>query len=132
MGERDRLGKGGNVLNMFRTVEDELLKAAIGHLRNRIRKDTRVTVHLRGRKDEVKTFSYIFGTYSSFLHRLITFMLYRCGAFGLDFSPLNDAVARHSVPAENVLCRYGADTMAHLRALFVDAAFIRPDWKKSN
>src|SRR5260370_32364129 len=89
-------------------------------LGNRIRKDTRVTLHLRGSKNEVKSFQDIFGPHSSFLHRLITYLLYRCGAFALEFSDLPTAVSRRHVDPSNVICRHGADTLENLTSLFVD------------
>ena len=110
-----------NVFNLLQENDGTRLRMARERLGNRIRKDTQITLHLLGRKSEVKNFPYIFGRYSSFLHRLITYLLYRCGAFELDFSELNVAVDRRPVEPPNVLCRYGADTMAHLEALFVDA-----------
>lgn len=33
---------------------------------------------------------------------------------------LAKAVNRHRVPRKNVLCRYGADPLAHLRSMFSD------------
>jgi hypothetical protein len=118
--EIETRGRDANMFDLFAGVEGDLLGAATIELGNRIRKDTRVTLRLRGRNNEIKTFSQIFGRHSSFLHRLLTFLLYKCGAFGLDFSELGTAVKRHGIPAANVLCRYGANTMDHLRALFVD------------
>jgi hypothetical protein len=77
-------------------------------------------LHLLGRKSEVTTFSYIFDRYSSFLHRLITYMLYRCGAFALDFSDLPTAVSKHDIDPANVLCRHGANTIDNLKSLFAE------------
>lgn len=111
-----------NVFALLQAFENSLLREAKEHLQQRIRKDTRVTLHLRGRNNKVKTFSQIFDRHSSFLHRLITYMLYRCGAIALDFSHLAEAVARHNIEPANVLCRYGADTMKELHALFIDPA----------
>lgn len=122
--ELQRRGRDTNTFELFREVEDELLGPAKEQLRNRIRKDTRVTLHLRGRNNEIKTFPQIFGRNSSFLHRLMTYLLYRCGAVAFDFSELANAVTQHSVPHTNVLCRYGADTMEHLHTLFTDPAIV--------
>jgi hypothetical protein len=116
--------RDANVFLLLQAFENGLLREAKEHLQLRIRKDTRVTLHLLGRNNEVKTFSQIFDRYSSFLHRLLTYMLYRCGAIALDFSQLTEAVARHNIERANVLCRYGADTMKHLRALFIDPTLV--------
>jgi hypothetical protein len=119
------VSRDANMFELFRSVELELLGPAKAELSNRIRKDTHVTLHLRGRNGEIKAFSEIFGRHSSLLNRLITYLLYRCGAFAPDFSDLSTAVTRHNVPPENVLCRYGANTIEHLNALFVDSAVIK-------
>jgi hypothetical protein len=118
--EIGKLDKDANVFELFRSVEEELLSSARQKLRDRIRKDTAVTLHLRGRNAEIKTFSQIFGRHSSFLHRLITFLLYRCGAFAIEFSKLDEAIDRQKVARDHVLCRYGAKTLSHLHALFLD------------
>jgi hypothetical protein len=109
-----------NVFDLLRANDNTLLRMPREQLANRIRKDTRVTLHLLGREKDVTKFPSIFGRHSSFLHRLITYLLYRCGAFDLNFSELDAAVGRHNVDPSNVLCRYGADTLGHLKSLFVD------------
>ena len=119
--ELRRVGENANVFELLRTAENNgLLRPARDRLRDRIRKDTRVVLHVRGRNAEVRDLPHIFGRHSSFLHRLITYLLFRCGAFGLDFSPLSEAVERHQVAPSQVLCRYGANTLQHLRMLFID------------
>jgi hypothetical protein len=117
--KRDRKN---NVFNLFKAIEDELLSHAKTQLADRIRKDTRVTLHMRGRHNEITAFPQIFGSNSSFLNQLLTYLLYRCGAFAPDFSELAEAVKRYNVPDTNVLCRYGANTIEHLSALFVDSS----------
>lgn len=108
-----------DIFKLLQTSENKILHDAKSRLHDRIRKDTKVTLHLRGRENKATTFSYIFGPHSSFLHRVITFLLYRCGAFALDFGELNRAVKRHQVETKFVLCRYGANTIEHLSNLFV-------------
>jgi hypothetical protein len=118
------IGRDDSVWDILVAAEDRYLRRPMVRLRQRLRKDTRVTLHLRGRNNEVKHFPYIFSRYSSFLHRLIVYLLYRCGSFSLDFSELSDAVRRHKVLPANVLCRYGAKTLDHLKAMFVDPSAI--------
>jgi len=112
-------GSNRNVFELLQASEGTVLRNAKLRLRDRLRKDTQVTLHLRGRNSTATNFSYIFGSQSSFLHRVITFLLYRCGAFALDFGELDQAVARHQVDQKSVLCRYGANTVEHLGSLFV-------------
>lgn len=120
------LGVNENVFDLLRENDNTRLRMAIDRLGNRIRKDTRVALHLLGRRREATTFPYIFGRYSSFFHRLIAYLLYRCGAFDLYFSELGAAVNQHDTDPSNVLCRYGADTTEHLKSLFVDADAVTP------
>jgi hypothetical protein len=118
-------GEDANAFEFFAEIEGDLLSKPKRELANRIRKDTRVTLHLRGKDGNVKSFPQIFGRHSSLLNRLMTFLLYRCGAFSLSFSELGSAVRRSGVPAANVICRHGADTVDHLHALFVDHTSIK-------
>lgn len=109
-----------NAFDFFGRVEKELLKDAVEILSNRVRKDTDVVLHISGENGGVQTISHIFGPYSSFLNRMLTFLLFRCGAFSISFTELDVAVRRHRVPHTNVLCRYGAKTLEHLKAMFTD------------
>lgn len=118
-GQLSALGRDDNVWDILVGAEQRYLQRPMARLRQRLRKDARVTLHLRGRDNEVKDFPHIFSRYSSFLHRLIVYLLYRCGAFALDFSDLSVAVRQHNVLPTNVLCRYGANTLDHLKAMFV-------------
>jgi hypothetical protein len=112
---------GEDAFNFFSKFEgDEIFENARAELSKRIRKDTRVALHISGKDGKVKTFSHIFGPYSSFLNRMMVFLLYKCGAFSISMADLATAVRRHGAPPENVLCRYGADPLAHLRAMFSD------------
>ena len=120
----------GNVFRLLQASEGNVLRNAKLRLRDRLRKDTQVTLHLRGRNKEATNFSYIFGPHSSFLHRVITYLLYRCGAFALDFGELDQAVERHQVDSNSVLCRYGADTIEHLGGLFVSPKAVTRRFKK--
>ncbi|MBR0749141.1 FAD-dependent oxidoreductase [Bradyrhizobium japonicum] len=117
----DQIGSTANVFELFKQSEEAMLLRAKERLRNRLRKDTQVTLHLRGRKNEATTFPYIFGPYNSFLHRLLIYLLYRCGALALEFGDLESAVIRRRVDVHSVLCRYGAKTIEHLASLFVNA-----------
>jgi hypothetical protein len=76
------------VFDCLKSRRNGLLDSAKKELRERIRKDTEVTLHLRGANGEIKTFDQIFGRNSSFLNRLLTYLLYRSGAFALEFSEL--------------------------------------------
>jgi hypothetical protein len=93
-------GPDQNVFDFLVDNDNTRLRMARERLVNRIRKDTRVSLHLLGRDKEVTRFPHIFGRHSSFLHCLIAYLLYRCGAFDLDFSfPENfDGKAHHKIP----------------------------------
>jgi hypothetical protein len=122
--EKTTLGPDANMFALFKSLEGGLLAPAKAELKRRIRKDTRVTLHVRGKDGEIKALSQIFGRNSSFLNRLITYLLYTCGAFAPDFSELAVAIKRHNVPPENVLCRYGANTIDHIKELFVEPTIL--------
>jgi hypothetical protein len=119
-----RCSPDANLFELFQRAEVELFAAAKTRLSERLRKDTCLTLHLQGRDKDVKNFPKIFGRHSSVLHRTLVYLLYRCGAFALDFSEIGEAVEQHSITPTNVLCRHGADTIAHLNALFSDAGIV--------
>lgn len=128
MGARPEVGE--NVFEFFSTFErDKVFEDAKKELSKRLRKDTRVALHISGKDNEVKTFSHIFGPYSSFLNRMMVFLLYRCGAFSISMTDLATAVRRHGAPGENVLCRYGADPLGHLCAMFSDVDRVEERFK---
>jgi len=119
-----------NVFEFFSTFErDSVFEKAKIELSKRLRKDTRVALHISGKNNEVKTFSHIFGPYSSFLNRMLVFLLYRCGAFSITMLDLATTVRRHGAPRENVLCRYGADPLGHLCAMFSDVERVEERFK---
>jgi hypothetical protein len=114
----------GNIYPLLWKVEAELLSDAREELAKRLRKDTAVALHLNGKDGNEKPFPSIFGATSSVLSRLLTFLLYRCGAFSISFSDLSTCVRRQGASREHVLCRHGADTISHLKAMIVDHASI--------
>jgi len=114
-----------NAFGFFTTIEADKLANGIRELSKRLRKDTRVLLHLSGRRGEIKTFPAVFGRASSFLNRLLLFMLYRCGAFHISFGPLEKAAKDHGAAGLNVLCRHGADVMQHLREIIADFDLIK-------
>lgn len=110
-----------NVFEFFISRETWLLAKAITALSKRIRKDTRVLLHLSGRDGEIKEFAPVFGgKSSSFQNRLFLFMLFRCGAFHIAFGDLAAAVNTHGATGRHVLCRYGVEVMQHLQAIVID------------
>lgn len=118
-------GSGANAFDFFSEFEgDEIFEKARIELSKRIRKDTRVALHISGKLGGVKAFPQVFGPHSSFLNRMMLYLLYRCGAFSISFADLETAVGLHGVPRANVLCRYGAEPLTHLRAMFVDVDHI--------
>lgn len=127
----DKQGSKANAFKFFSEFESDIpekeriLEKARIQLSKRIRKDTRVALHISGKDGKLKAFPQIFGPYSSFLNRMMVFLLYRCGAFSISFADLKTTVKRHGAESANVLCRYGADPLGHLGAMFVDFARVR-------
>lgn len=125
---REQLGRSGrdkNIFEYFRSIDDSHLKEPRLQLSSRIRKDTLVTLHIRGRENNVKEFSDIFGPTSSYLNRILTYLLSRCGAFSTNFDDLSNLVERESLNPEVVVCRHGADTEKLLEDLIVDYDIIK-------
>jgi hypothetical protein len=116
-----RASAGENPFELFRSIEDTVLKQARQALRQRIRKDTRVLLHLSGKGEPPnRSLPAAFGNTSSFANRLLLFLLYRCGAFVPHFDPLSTIVANHSIAPANVICRYGPSVTVHLTNAFTD------------
>jgi len=117
---------GKSIFDVLVATESKLLTDALRGLRGRIRKDTQAILHLSGKGAKKNTaLPDVFGNTSSFMNRLLLYLLYRCGAFAPSFEPLDKVVREHSGPPESVICRYGPDTMAHVKRAFVDAANIQ-------
>lgn len=113
------LGKsGGNLFDLFSTDSSGHLSAAAKLLYFRLRKDTRIFLHLGGPKGENTALSQAFSEASSFLNRLMLFLIYRCGAVTPVFGTLDDAMQQAGLEALNVVCRHGAATEAGFIALF--------------
>lgn len=124
-------GPQRNAFEFFSSFDDQaILENAKTELSKRIRKDTRVALHVRGKNQEIKKFSDIFGPYSSFLNRMMTFLLFKCGAFSLSMEDLESAVRRHGAPDANVLCRYGTDALGQLHSMFNDIGNIKDRLKE--
>jgi hypothetical protein len=117
----DPLGLDANLFDYFRQIEGTLLEGAKVSLMDRVRKDTSVTLHIAGTdKNAPMSFADIFGRTSSRINRLLTYLLYRCGAISIDRRPLATAVAATGIKAEHVLCRHGCDTDGHLKLIIDD------------
>ncbi|UPJ47661.1 hypothetical protein IVB30_31000 [Bradyrhizobium sp. 200] len=113
-----------NLFPYFRSIEDEFLAEGLSQLAARIRKDTAVVLHIRGRERRITSFAEIFGPTSSRLNRLLVYLLHRCGAFSTSVAELDECVRSHRVSPEAVLCRHGCDTREHLRAIITDCGKI--------
>jgi hypothetical protein len=123
----DGFASDANLLTYFRHIESTLLVAPKVSLRNRLRKDTAVTLHIAGSEKEApKDLIDIFGPTSSVLNRLLIYLLYRCGAISIDRRPLAQAISGAHVTPDHVLCRHGCDTKSHLEHIFKDYAKIEP------
>ncbi len=117
--------KEDNLFNLFESDRSGVLVDAQQQLQRRIRKDTKVFMHLSGKGESNTALPQVFGETSSFLNRFTLYLLFRCGAFVPAFGSLDDVIKTTRVPLDNVICRHGADTMRHLESLFGDGAKIR-------
>jgi hypothetical protein len=120
---RDRLegvDPTSNLFPIFRAMDSDLLVRALAALAARLRKDTSVVLHISGKDKKTASLSDIFGPTSSRLNRLLTYLLHRCGAFATSLADLDSCVRTHRATADAVLCRHGANTREHLRAIIAD------------
>ncbi|MGF9566952.1 hypothetical protein AAIH70_25955 [Neorhizobium sp. BT27B] len=112
---------GPNLLGYFTRIEAKLLEEAKVSMRGRLRKDTAVTLHVSGTDEKApKDLRDVFGPGSSVLNRLLTYLLYRCGAISISRRPLGEAISSAHIAHEHVLCRHGCDTKRHLQLIFSD------------
>lgn len=127
--ERSKAGSAANTFNFFNRLGD-LFVSAQEQLRSRLRKDTKVVMHIAGKDGKVTSVAGIFGPFSSFQNRMLTFLLYRCGAFTPVFTSLGTAIRKYRIPSQNVICRYGPDALTHVRSLFIKARPIQKRLKE--
>ena len=125
----DDYGRSGK--NVYELIERDLspegraiMERARGRLLARLRKDTAVVLHARGRGDPLASLRDLFDDHSSFLNRVLLYLLYRCGAFTLALGELDDAKREHGVPDEHVVRRYGPATLDAISGLFSDVAVV--------
>lgn len=95
------------------------IETAVTLLRQRLRKDTHVVLQARG-TDGIRSLRELFDGHSSFLNRMMLYLLYKCGAFVLSLGTLEATVEEFRVSADAVITRYGARTVEGLLALFSD------------
>jgi hypothetical protein len=105
-------------LDYFERIEPSLLSRAKRELTTRLRKDVRVVMALGGPEGKNSSMHDAFGAKTSFLNKLLFFLLYRCGAFVPYFGKLVDGGRRFSVPEGNVVVRHGPGTFRALAEIF--------------
>lgn len=114
---KDRVKSGANLFDEL-LKDDDLHAGPIEAVRRRLRKDTKVFLHLGGAKGKNTDLAAAFGDGSSFLNRYMLYLLYRCGAFTPIFGSLDAAVATTQVAPSGIICRHGADTLTGIQSLF--------------
>lgn len=118
---------GASLLTYFGEIEETLLKEPKKSLRNRLRKDTAVTLHIAGTNlKKPNDLDDIFGPTSSVLNRVLIYLLYRCGAISISRRPLDETISSAHISAHHVLCRHGCDTERHLKLIFDDYDSMKP------
>jgi FAD dependent oxidoreductase len=120
MTELDKADQGAPLNLLLQNIPGERLSAAATKLTPRLRKDTNVILNARGRKAENKSVEAIFGSNSSVLNRVLTYLLHQCDAFKLDFNRLKQCAIDNCVEAENIVCRHGTDIFALLQSIILN------------
>lgn len=96
------------------------LESALELLRVRLRKDTRVILHLAGPKGECRSLESALEQKSSVLNKLLVFLLYRCGAFIPSFALLDEVAGNYRPSDEDIICRHGTKPIDVLKNIFHD------------
>jgi hypothetical protein len=112
-------GAPSNAFEFFNSMS-AVLSPAKDELQKRIRKDTTVFLHIAGKNGEINSISDIFGSRSSFQNRMMAFLLFTSEAFSPTTDTLNTVMQNYGVSEDNVLRRYGTDTLEHVNSLFTD------------
>ncbi len=120
MTELDKADQGAPLNLVLQNIPGERLSVAATKLTPRLRKDTNVILNARGRKAENKSVEAIFGSNSSVLNRVLTYLLHQCDAFKLDFNRLRQCAIDNCVEAENIVCRHGTDIFALLQSIILN------------
>ena len=119
----------GRVGNPFDFLSSDsmllIVPGTAAKLNQRLRKDTKVVMHLAGRGRRRTSLPDVFSAPSSFLNKFLFFLLYTCGAFAPEFSGLESIIKNREITSRNVICRHGTDTLSHLLSMFVDAAPVK-------
>lgn len=109
--ERLEKGRGFGPLDLPNSIE---------LLNSRLRKDSRVILHVSGPEGKIRSMEQALEQKSSFLNKLITYLLYRCGAFIPSFKSLEETIERFGPRPEDIICRHGAKSAEALRELFIE------------
>lgn len=88
-------------------------------IRQRLRSDTSVVMHLSGPSNDPKTsISGVFAGSASFLNKLLFFALYRAGGFTPSFDNLEETAKEYGIERRCILIRHGTDPVYVLRNIF--------------
>lgn len=104
---------------------DGPFRHVVEKVRQRLRFDTSVVMHLSGSPKERKTsISSVFSGNASFLNKVLFFALYRAGGFTPCFDDLEDAVNDYGIERRCVLIRHGTNPVDVLKKTFHDSRAI--------
>ncbi|MDR5856648.1 FAD-dependent oxidoreductase [Caballeronia sp. LZ062] len=114
----------GSWWRLFEELElsgESFINDAILALRHRIRKDTRVILHVAGSRGQVRSLEGAIEQKSAILNKLLTFLLHRCGAFIPSFRSMPETIERFRPDQRDIICRHGTDPKATIRDLFFNS-----------
>jgi hypothetical protein len=109
-----------NLYDVLSAWNGPLLDEMAQRLARRLRKDTIAILHAGGEKGERTQVREMFDGHSSVLNRFLLFLLFKCGAFALEFGTLESAMTRKGVAASEVICRFGTKREANVLDLFTE------------
>ncbi|TDK97012.1 FAD-dependent oxidoreductase [Mycobacterium paragordonae] len=100
-------------------IKDELksdTEKVIQLLRDRLRNDTTVILHLRK-----PSFTKIFSdNKASFQNRLLAYLLYKIGAFYPSNVPIDRLVAEHEIPKSRIIIRHGTNRLSEFESVLCE------------
>ncbi len=120
-----------NILDLLQKSQSKaFVSRAWLSLAHRLRSDTRVVLHVAGRGPVDASFRKLFSQGSSVLNRFLLFLLYRCGAFELNFAPLDEVIETYRSSAEAIICRHGPQPLEHVLQIFISPSSVKQRLQK--
>jgi hypothetical protein len=111
--------------DVLSAIPSSVTSLALSSIKERVRKDTDVVLHVAGRSATVSRFEHVFDHKASFLNKFLLFVLHKAKAFTLNFQDLEDAARSLNVGKESIICRHGTRARDEVQRILPRTAAIR-------